>query len=165
MRQKLSRVLALAAVAVMLFTACSKQADTSEEENSPKLKFATEGVTATDQDSLQKAVDEMNKPKETIGLYFKASALSSNGTDFTCYLGNSKSNNYNAFYALYADEELTDQIFLSDLIRPGEVFESITLNHASPKGTTLVYCALTLVEDDLETIHDQAVFTVDFTYQ
>ncbi len=165
MCRKLSRALALAAAAVMLFTACSKQSDTSEEDG-PKLKFATEGVTAIDQEGLQKAVDEMqNAPQETVGLYYKALAKSSNGTDFACYLGNSDSNKYNAFYALYADAELTDLIFLSDLLRPGEVFESITLDHALPKGTTLVYCALTLVEDDLETIHDQAVFTVDFTYK
>ncbi len=166
MCRKLSRALALAAAAVMLFTACSKQSADSSEEDGPKLKFATEGVTAVDEEELQKAVDEMmNAPQESIGLYFKATASSTNGTDFACYLGNSPANTYNAFYSLYADAELTDLIFLSDLLRPGEVFESITLDHALPKGTTLVYCALTLVEEDLETIHDQMVFTVDFTYK
>ncbi len=168
MRRKLSRALALVAAAVLLLTACSKQSAQSvdsSEEGDNKLKFATEGVTAIDQEGLQKAVDEMvEESKDTVGLYFTGSASSSNGTDFTCYLGNSPSNEYNAFYALYADAELTDLIFLSDLLRPGEAFQSITLEHALPKGTTMVYCALTLVEDDLETIHNQAIFTVDFYY-
>lgn len=166
MRHKLFRTLALAAAAVMLFSACSKQsAQSVDPSEDNKLKFATEGVTAIDQNGLQAAVDEMmEESKDTVGLYFTPSASSSNGTDFTCFLGNSASNAYNAFYAIYADAELTDLIFLSDLLRPGEAFQSITLEHALPKGTTMVYCALTLVEEDLETIHNQAIFTVDFTY-
>ncbi len=166
MRHKLSRALALAAAAVLLFTACAKQsAQSVDPSEDNKLKFATEGVTAIDQEGLQKAVDEMmEEPEKAVSLYYTGSASSSNGTDFTCYLGNSPANEYNAFYALYADAELTDMIFLSDLLRPGEAFQSITLEHALPKGTTVVYCALTLVEDDLETIHNQMIFTVDFTY-
>lgn len=154
------------AVAVVFAFRSGRSAQSVDPSGDNKLKFATEGVTAIDQEGLQKAVDEMqNAPQETVGLYYKGLALSSNGTDFACYLGNSDTNKYNGFYALYADAELTDLVFLSDLLRPGEVFQSITLEHALPKGTTMVYCALTLVEDDLETIHDQAVFTVDFTYK
>lgn len=153
-----------AAVVVVVFR--SRQADVPAENEGPTLQFATEGVTAIDQESLQKAVDElMNAPQDSIGLYYKNDALSSDGTNFSCYLGNSPANEYNAFYALYADADLTDLVFLSDLLRPGEVFESITLDHALPEGTTTVYCALTLVEEDLETIHDQVIFTADFTYR
>jgi len=159
-------ILLVAVVGVAAFVLRSGQsAQSVDPSQDNKLKFATDGITAIDEEGLQKAVDEMEeKSKETVGLYYSGSASSSNGTDFTCYLGNSPSNQYNAFYTLYADAELTDLVFLSDLLRPGEAFQSITLEHALPKGTTMVYCALTLVEDDLETIHNQIVFTVDFYY-
>lgn len=142
------------------------QDDKTESGGIPKLKYATEGVTyIDDENALQKAVDEMmEKAKEgTIALEYKNDAVSTNGTDFSCYIANSAKNEYDMFITIYADSTLTDQLFLSELLRPGNAFESLTLERSLEPGTHRVYVFYTQVEDDWETIHAQTAVTMDFT--
>ncbi len=128
------------------------------------LQYASEGVAALDQGTLQDAIDEMaRKAREgTMALDYKNLAVSTDGKVFTCYLGNSNRNSYDMYIDIYADTALTDQVFLSGLIRPGEKFESIELNRVLEPGTHQLYCAFTQVEKDLSAIHAQIIVTITF---
>lgn len=104
-------------------------------------------------------------PKGRIALRYNYQARSTDGINFTCKLGNDESNQYDLYFDLYADAELTDEIYLSGLLRPGTALENITLNHALPEGTTTVYVAFNQVdvdEDGNQTLLSQTLVTVDF---
>lgn len=70
------------------------------------------------------------------------------------------------FLTIYADAEMTEQIFLSGLVPPGSGFENITLDRALEKGDHMVYVVLTQVETNAETgeqvIRNQVAHTMDF---
>ena len=161
-RKFLSAVLACA---MLLCTLTGCGAAQQQESDGLKIGYATEGVTAVeDEDALQKAVDEMYKKaaEGSIALEFKNTAISKDGVNFELYLANSESNSYDMFIAIYGDAELTDQLFLSGLLRPGTAFSTLTLDHALEPGTHTVYVVHTQVEEDLETIHAQVVITMEF---
>ena len=146
-------------------TGCGAAQQPQQESGGLKIGYATEGVTAVeDGDALQKAVDEMYKKaaEGSIALEFKNTAASKDGVHFDLYLANSESNSYDMFIAIYGDNALTDQLFLSGLLRPGTAFSTITLDHALEPGTHTVYVVHTQVEEDLETIHAQVVITMEF---
>ena len=156
----------LMAVVVLLLT---RPAPTDiGDEGVPKIGYATEATVLLDQDSLQAAMDEAmaNAKDGNIGLYYQNDATSNDGTNFDCFIGNSSSNVYDMFLTIYADAELTDQIFLSGLVPPGSGFESITLDHALDPGVHTVYVALTQVDTDEETgeqvLKNQVMHTMDF---
>lgn len=136
--------------------------------NTPTIGYSAEATVMLDQDSLQAAFEEAMRNAEdgNIGLKYKNDAFSTDGTNFECYIVNSESNKYDMFLTMYADAELTDQIFLSELIPPGSGFEHITLDHALNPGTTTVYVALTQVDTNEETgeqvIKNQVMHTMDF---
>ena len=162
-RKLLSAVLAWAMMLCPL-TGCGA-AQQQEENSGLKIGYATEGVTATeDQNSLQAAVDDMMKKAEDgkMALEFQNTAYSDDGVNFSLYLANSEKNSYDMFIAIYADEDFTDQLFLSQLLRPGTAFRTLTLDHALEPGTHTVYVVHTQVEEDLNTIHAQVIITMEF---
>lgn len=138
---------------------CKKQ-----EEEKPKIGYA-EGVTVVeDPDAFQKAVDEMydKAAQPGVGLEYKNDAFSTDGEKFECYIANAASNQYDMYIQIFSDSELTDQLFLSQLLRPGTAFDNITLEHKLDSGDHKVYVAFTQVEDDQQTIHAQVMVTMDF---
>lgn len=159
-------VLLLAVILVVVLRLNGAADETTVTEGAvPKIGYA-EGVTVVDdEDSLQRAVDEMyaEAKQEGIPLSFKNDASSTDGENFTCYIANPASSHYDMYIQIFADQELTDQLFLSGLIRPGNAFETIKLDRALDAGTHRVIVALTQVEEDLATIHAQAMVTMDFT--
>ena len=131
----------------------------------PKIGYA-EGVTVVnDPDALQKAVDEMfaKAAEGNIMLEYSNDAASTDGTTFECYIANAVENSYDMYIQMFADAELTDQLLLTGLLRPGTAFDSITLEHPLDPGTHRVYVAFTQVEEDLATIHGQVMVTMDLT--
>lgn len=138
------------------------------DEGVPKIGYAAEAQVMLDQNSLQAAYDAAarNAAEGVVGLKYQNDAYSTNGTDFGCYIVNSESNKFDMFLTIYADAELSDQIFLSGLVPPGSGFESITLDHALEKGDHTVYVVLTQVETDAETgeqvLKNQVSHTMDF---
>lgn len=164
--------LALAALVTLSAAGCAKsEPEPAQEEDPPKrnlvIGYAEEGVTVAEtEDSLLKSVKKMLESAEEMGipLAYKNDAYSEDGTNFSCYIANADEK-YDMFFQIFADAELQDEIFLSQLIRPGQAFESITLSHALPKRTvTRCYVSQTRVElvDGEQTIHDQTFFTMDF---
>lgn len=157
---------ALALTLLLAPAGCGKAEEEEEKESAgtPKIGYAEGTVAVEDQDALQKALDEANeRAKDMLTLEYKNGAFSEDGKTFTCYLANAAENNYDAFFSMYTDAELTDEIFLSGLLRPGTAFDTIELSRTLESGTHRLFVAQTQVEEDLETIHGQIVFTMDFT--
>lgn len=100
-------------------------------------------------------------PPEAITLDYKGQAVSEDGKTFQCKIANAQENQYDMYIDIYADNALTDQLFLSELFRPGTGFEEITLNRALDPGTHTAYLVFTQVEEDQSTMHNQLVVTID----
>lgn len=140
----------------------------NRKDDSTKIGYATEAKVFMDEDSLQAAVDEALKNAEdgNVALQYQNDAFSNDGKTFSCYIANAPENLYDMFLTIYADEGLTDQIFLSELVPPGSGFEEITLDHALDTGIHTVYVAVTQVDTDKETgeqvIKNQVMHTIKF---
>lgn len=150
----------------LLSTACKAQ-ETAEEEpskSSPVLSYA-EGVTVIDdEDSLQDAVDDMlDSASESMVVSYKGEAFSEDGENFSCYIANSDANPLDMYIGIYGGEDLSDQLFLSGLMRPGEAYEQIKLDHSLEKGTHECTLVMTQVEDDHATLHGQVALGISLT--
>lgn len=144
-----------------------KEPAPANEGGTPSLGYATDAKVILDQNSLQAAMDEaMENAKDgNVALLYKNNAYSTNGTDFTCYIVNSASNKYDMFLTIYADDAMTDQVFLSGLVPPGSGFESITLDKALDPGDHTVVVAVTQVDNDengQQVIKNQVMHTMEF---
>ena len=161
-------VVLVAAGAVLLLGKFGEQepeADTLGDNQTPPIGYE-EGVTVVDDpDALQKAVDAMQEKakQEGIPLEYQNGASSKDGTKFDCYIANPAKASYDFFINIYADAELTDQLYLSGLIPPGSAKRELELDHALSPGTHRVFVVFTQVEDDHTTIHQQATVTMDFS--
>ncbi|MDE6997798.1 MAG: hypothetical protein K2P04_07990 [Oscillospiraceae bacterium] len=157
-------IIVLLAVVLIVFLGRKPETLDTNEADAPKLGYA-EGVTVVDDpDALQKAVDEMyaKAAEGTMALEYQNDANSEDGKTFSCYIANAVANSYDMYIDIYADQALTDEIYLSGLVRPGSAFREITLENALEPGTHRVYVAFTQVEEDLTTIHGQVMVTMDF---
>lgn len=154
-------VVIIAAAAVIIFTM-------NKKDDGMKIGYATEAKVMLDEDSLQAAVDEAwkNAQEGNVALQYQNEAFSSDGKTFSCNIVNAPENLYDMFLTIYADQELTDQIFLSQLVPPGSGFEEITLDHALDPGDHTVYVAVTQVDIDEATgeqvIKNQVMHTIIF---
>ncbi len=138
-----------------------------EDNNGLGISYASEARVMLDQDSLQAAVDEAqrNAREGKVALMYQNDAYSKDGKTFSCYIANSSGNMYDMFLTIFADAEMTDQIFLSGLVAPGNGFEEITLDHALEVGDHTVYVAVTQVdtgESGEQVIKNQVVHTIKF---
>lgn len=155
-------------IMAMAFFLLFRQEPTSiADGDTPRVGYATDAKVMLDQDSLQAAMDEAmeNARDGNVALRYKNNAYSTNGTDFECFIVNSASNKYDMFLTIYADAEMTDQIFLSGLVPPGSGFENITLDHALEPGSHEVTVVLTQVDTDengAQVIKHQVAHTMDF---
>lgn len=160
----------------LLLAGCAKKEPPAETESLSEGKetssgfrvgYAVEGVTELDDtDALTKALDDAYKEtmESRIALDYQNEARSSNGIDFSCHIGNSSRNVYDLFIAIYSDLDYTDELYLSQLLRPGTAFEKITLNHPLEPGTHEVYVVYSLVDDadGEQVIKGQLTIAMDF---
>lgn len=159
-------------VVVIMVMACfllfRKESTPIADGDTPRIGYASEATVMLDQDALQAAVDEAQKNAENgnVALEYQNEAFSSDGKTFFCYIVNAPENLYDMFLTIFADSELTDQIYLSGLVPPGSGFEEITLDHALDAGDHTVYVAVTQVDTDKETgeqvIKNQVIHTIVF---
>ena len=158
----------IAILLIIVIALLSRTLLTVEDENVPKIGYAADAKVMLDQDSLQAAVDEAleNAKNGMVALQYQNDAFSADGQTFSCYIANAPENLYDMFLTIYADADLTDQIFLSELVPPGSGFEEITLEHALDPGDHMVYVAVTQVETDDETgeqvMRNQVLHTIEF---
>lgn len=131
------------------------------QESTSKIGYA-EGVVALDEESLQAAVDAAaEKSRNSFTTDYRNDAYSTDGETFSCHIGNSALNAYDMYIQIFADDEYTDQLFLSKLVRPGTAFEEITLDHPLDPGVHRVYVVYTQVDEE-ESIAGQSAITMDF---
>ena len=156
-------------IAVLCFFMFFRQKEGSVEDGStPRIGYETDAKVMLDQDSLQAAIDEAqeNAKNGMVALQYQNEAFSNDGKTFSCYITNAPSNLYDMFLTIYADAELTDQIYLSGLVPPGSGFEEITLEHPLDHGDHTVYVAVTQVDTKEETgeqvIKNQVMHTIIF---
>ena len=156
---------ALVAAVVVLAVRSFGGGNAKKTDEAPRIGYA-EGVVATESDSLQKAVDDMYEKAKNpgIALEYKNDAVSSDGVNFDCYIANSAANQYDMYIDIYADEALTDEIFLSELLRPGTAFDQIRINKRLSAGEHVVYVAFTQVEEvnGEQALHAQVMVTMNF---
>jgi hypothetical protein len=121
------------------------------------------GVAMTQED-LDEQMNEILNSDTMISLEYTNDAQSSNGKDFDCYIANSANNRYDMYIGLYADLALTDELFLSQLLRPGTAFNHVTLNRALEPGNHTVYCVMTQVKEENGefVIHNSMTVTMNF---
>lgn len=100
-----------------------------------------------------------------IAVKYKPSAISSDGYEFDCSIGNSNGNKLDMYLAIYeSDQDLNEQepVYLSGLLRPGEGITHFKTNRKMPSGSYDVVLAFTLVEDDHKTLHGQSLVYLTF---
>lgn len=137
------------------------------DEGVPKIGYAVEATVVLDEDALQAAADQAikNARENRIALQYKNNAYSKDGKTFSCLLANSPNNLYDMFLTIYADAEMTDQVYLSGLVPPGSGFEEITLDRALEKGDHTMVVVLTQVDTDengTQVLKNQVSHTVEF---
>lgn len=135
--------------------------------NGLTIDYAQDARVFLDQNALQAAMDEAlkNARDRNVALRYQNDAVSTDGVNFECHIMNSSGNIYDMFLNICADAEMTDQLFLSKLLRPGTGFERITLDRALEKGDHTVYVAVSLVDTDetgAQVIKAQVIHTMDF---
>ncbi len=135
-----------------------------------RIGYATSGVVATEPETFQDVVDQMyeNARQPGIALQFKNLMVSDDGVNFACFIGNSEDNAYDMFISIYADEALTEELFLSELLRPGTRFEQVTFQKKLDPGEYTGYLVFTQVEDEkqsddtyLQVIRAQVPITIN----
>ncbi len=157
----------LLVIAALVFFLVFRKDGTIPDNDTPRVGYAADATVMLDQNSLQAAMDAaMAKAADgNVALLYKNNAFSENGTDFTCYIVNSPANKYDMFLTIYADANLTDQIFLSGLVPVGSGFEQITLERALEPGDHTVNVVVTQVETDkdgVQVIKNQVAHTMEF---
>lgn len=162
---KLAALLLSGVMFLSALTGCKKKEE--EKQSGLILDYASEGVVEMeDPASLQKAFDEAKKAAQDgmFGLNYRNDAYSTDGKTFSCHIGNSRQNADDIFIAIYADPECTDELYISQLLRPGTAYETIELNRALEPGDHTVYVPHTKIRliDGVQTIVGQVVITMDF---
>lgn len=116
-----------------------------------RIGYASNVVT-TDPETLREQVEEMYRKaaEPGVALQYKNAAFSKDGKTFECFIGNSAENTYDMFITIYADPEMTDILYLSELLPPGSRFEEITLERELEPGTYDAYLVHTQVKDNEE---------------
>ncbi len=133
-----------------------------------RIGYAANVVT-DDPETLQTMVDRLYEESEDVGisLEYKNLLISDDGVNFACYIGNSKDNNFDMFFTIYADQQLTEELYVSELLRPGSRFEKIAFKEKLEPGTYTGYMVQTRVYDEevndqmIQVIHGNIAVTVD----
>jgi len=155
-------VLCLVLAGALVFVLTNQNSDTAEPvqaaSGQPTLSYAT-GLTVIDEDTMKSAVEEAINKMGQIAVSYQGQATSSNGKDFSCYIANSQANEYDMYIGIYEGDvdENAEPLFLSGLMRPGEAFESITLDRPLDPGTHECTLSMTLVADDHQTLKGQTL--------
>ena len=130
-----------------------------------EIGFATEGVTVVDDSgSLSDEVRRINEEAQQDGIRveYKNQAFSSDGVEFDCYIGNPADSQYNMFIDIY-DANYENELFLSQLIRPGQAFEQITLLQPVTENTTanVIYTQVEVNDEGELAIRGQTIITLE----
>lgn len=140
------------------------------------IGYEQNGVVAIKPDDINAIFGQMVDEAQDgmMDLSYKHIALSADGVNFVCSLGNSASNKYDMYMNLYLDNSLEQQLLLTGLIPPGSkieefeseipldpgtydailVFTQVASDHATIKGQVMVVLHLVVTDGDDEIVID-----------
>ncbi len=144
----LAIIFALAAVGIAFFVWYRPHEDN-------ELGYDNGAVVVTDEDELQKIIDDRKNKDGQISLEYKNVATSNDGREFSCFIANSAKNKYDMYLGIYKDASYQEELFLTQLLRPGSGIQSFTCSEALEPGTYDVVLVFTLVKEDHQTIKSQ----------
>lgn len=151
-------ILVLAAVAVTVFLLYQGR-DRKDGSDGGGLGYESTAVVVTDQEQLQKIVDDMASQDGKISLEYKNVAKSSDGSEFDCYIANSAQNICDMYIGIYTDASYKEELYLTKLMKPGSGITTFTCNKKMEPGRHDAVLVFTLVEDDHKTIRTQTSVT------
>ena len=154
-------------LAAVIYLLTRQPAEVPQQDAPPRLEYASEGVIFTeDPDAFQKAYDEAAEKvaESVVPLSYRNVASSEDGVNFKCYIANPPRARFDMFVILYADVEMTDEIYSSQLLRPGTAYDAIQLKRALDPGNHEVYAVFTTIEeiDGEQVIRGQIAVTMEF---
>jgi len=144
-------------------SAVTTDSDQKSGNNPLQLGYDSAAV-ALDENGLEKQIEEMRKNSEgSVSLEYKNEAESTNGKEFDCYLANSELNTEDMFFAIFTDASMTEQMYLSGLLKPGTSIQKFTSEIPLEKGEYSAVCVFTTVSDDHETMTSQVAVELKLT--
>lgn len=160
-------ILLLIAGGIILFFFLKKEEPNAPLPGEDGFKIQYDGAAvALDEDSLRRQMEDAIKAAEgTMALKYSNEAHSTDGTNFSCYIGNSAANEYDMYVNIYLDEELTQQVLLTGLIPPGSGIQDFESEIPLEPGIYNTVLVLTQVEDDHATIHAQVMVTLTLSVE
>jgi len=130
--------------------------DSSEPVSSSGAIAYESTVVVDNANALQEAVDGLIKQAQEgmMTLEMKTEAVSDDGYNFACQLGNAEENRYDMFVVIYRDDT-QEEIYRSGLIPVGTHIEQFKVEKVMAPGKYVGTVVYNQVEDDHETIHSQ----------
>lgn len=112
------------------------------------------GVVGVNADDFQEKFDQAVKDMQnsSIGLVFNNYAISDDGVNFKCYIGNAEGNTKDMYFNIYKDTSFSEQILLTGLIPPGSGIDTFESEIDLDPGTYEAVLVLTQVDDDHSTL-------------
>lgn len=92
-----------------------------------------------------------------VPIIYSPTATSADGENFSCEIGNPEGAKYYIYLDMYSDTTLSEEVYLSGLLAPGQGITSFKTNRAFPKGETDIVLVITTVRDDRATIVAQTM--------
>lgn len=136
----------------------------SEDETEPAVTIGYEGngIVALSEDELKAQWERMMKEAEEgmVDLEYKNQAVSTDGVNFSCKIGNSISNKYDMYAGIYLDDALTEQVVLTGLVPPGSEISSFKSDIPLDPGEYRAILVYTQVDDDHATIVAQTTIII-----
>lgn len=137
-------------------------ADVPAESDPPRIGYAADATMANSGNELQEIADRVAQDKG-ITLEYSNTAISLDGQTVTCYVANAIENAYDMYFGVYFDSAYEEELYLSQLLRPGTALREITLSRVLEPGKYQIYVVETQVGeiDGVQTIMSQVAHTID----
>lgn len=112
--------------------------------NPDKLKEWNESVLAEMEDNQ-------------IPIMFSPTAISKDGKNFSCEIGNPPGAKYYIYLDMYSDTTLSEEVYLSGLLDGGQGITTFETSKTFPKGETDIVLVVSTVQEDRKTIVAQTM--------
>lgn len=148
--------LIIAGLVTVIVLLLGKEDTAPIDDNKPSggLINYQQGVIGVDVESFQEKFDQAVKEMQesSIGLVFNNYAISDDGVNFKCYIGNAEGNTKDMYFNIYKDMSFSEQILLTGLIPPGSGIDTFESEIDLEPGTYEAVLVLTQVDDDHSTL-------------
>lgn len=166
-------ILLLVIIAILLFKMCSAPSESEVEtaelsDGKTPLIGYQEGTTVLTDEDVERQRAALDDENTDVIVSYKNQAVSKDGVNFKCYFANPSANNLDMYFVvaeMNEDGSIGEEIYVSGLVRPGNLLEHMELTKTLPKGTYQAYLAMTQVEEDMETIHGQNTFVIQLVVE